>query len=130
MASVARSASLWFATCGKILTKDQRLVTPELNVYQLQILEAYEWCMGHRVPCRVLALKPRQKGSSTVSAAVVYHHCRQFRSRAVQMADRYKNSDNLFAMTARFAEHDDFPWTSEWHATATTATLSSGDALW
>ena len=130
VASVASSAALWFATCAKILTKDQRLVTPDPNIYQLRILEVYEWCMANGVPCRILALKPRQKGSSTVSAAVVYHHCRRFRSRALQIADRYKNSDNLFAMTCRYAENDDFPWLSQWQATATSATLMCNDQLW
>ena len=128
--SIAESAALWFATCGRILTKDQRLESPRPNGYQLRLLEAYEWCMAHRVPCRLLALKPRQKGSSTVSAAIVYHHCRRFRSRAVQIADRYKNSDNLFAMTARYAENDDFPWATRWHATATSATLQRNGRLW
>ena len=130
MASIASSAALWFATCAKILTKDQRLVTPDPNIYQLRILEVYEWCMANGTPCRILALKPRQKGSSTVSAAVVYHHCRRFRSRAVQIADRYKNSDNLFAMTCRYAESDDFPWPTQWQATATSATLMRNERLW
>jgi len=130
MASIANSASLWFATCARILTKDQRLVTPDPNVYQLRILEVYEWCMANGTPCRILALKPRQKGSSTVSAALVYHHCRRFRSRAVQIADRYKNSDNLFAMTSRYAEYDDFPWPHQWQATATSASLLRNGRLW
>ncbi len=130
LGSIATSASLWFATCGTILTKDQRLVRPDPNLYQLQILEAYEWCMNTGVPCRILALKPRQKGSSTISAAVVYHHCRRFRSRALQIADRYKNSDNLFAMTNRYAEHDKFSWTSQWQATATAATVTCQGEAW
>ena len=130
LASIALSPALWFATCARILTKDQRLVTPDPNVYQLRILEVYEWCMANGVPCRILALKPRQKGSSTVSAALVYHHCRRFRSRAVQIADRYKNSDNLFAMTCRYAENDDFPWPHQWQATATSATLTRNGRLW
>jgi len=130
LAAIATSAGLWFATCAKILTKDQRLITPDPNVYQLCILEVYEWCMSQGVPCRILALKPRQKGSSTVCAGVVYHHCRRFRSRALQIADRYKNSDNLFAMTCRFAEHDDFPWLNQWQSTATCATLTRKGRLW
>jgi hypothetical protein len=130
LASIASSAGLWFATCGKILTKDQRLVTPDPNGYQLRILEVYEWCVANGTPCRILALKPRQKGSSTVSAALVYHHCRRFRSRAVQIADRYKNSDNLFAMTCRYGEYDDFPWPQQWEATATAAIMTCGAELW
>ncbi|MCX6967601.1 MAG: hypothetical protein NTZ46_07440 [Verrucomicrobia bacterium] len=130
MASIAGSAALWFATCAKILTKDQRLVTPDPNIYQLHVLEVYEWCMENRTPCRILALKPRQKGSSTVSAAIVYHHCRRFRSRAMQIADRYKNSDNLFAMTCRYGEHDDFPWPHQWQTTATSGTLLREARLW
>lgn len=130
LASIATSPSLWFATCAKILTKDQRLVTPDPNVYQLGILTVYEWCMAHGTPCRILALKPRQKGSSTVSAAVVYHHCRRFRARAVQIADRYKNSDNLFAMTCRYADYDDFPWPNQWRASATSAVITRGGQPW
>ncbi len=127
---IRESASLWLATCGRILTKSQEIVHPDLNLYQLRILEAYEWCMAQEIPCRILALKPRQKGSSTVSSAIVYHHSRRFRSRAVQIADRYKNSDNLFAITARYAEHDDFPWDNRWSATGTTATITQNGRPW
>lgn len=130
LASIANSAALWFATCAKILTKDQRLVTPDPNRYQLRLLQVYEWCMHHELPCRILALKPRQKGSSTVSAGIVYHHCRRFHSRALQIADRYKNSDNLFAMTCRYAEHDDFPWEQHWVATATSAMMGRKGRMW
>lgn len=124
------SAWIWFTTFGKILTKDQRLITPEPNLYQIQILYTYEWCLFHGVPCRILALKPRQKGSSTVSAALVYYHCRRYRTRAVQIADRYRNSDNLFAMTNRYAEHDLFPWGTVWQANATTGKVMRGRELW
>lgn len=127
---IRNSASLWLATCGRILTKEQELVQPDLNLYQLRILEAYEWCMAQGIPCRILALKPRQKGSSTVSAAIVYHHCRRFRSRAVQIADRYRNSDNLFAITSRYADHDDFPWENRWSGTATTLSVHQNGRLW
>jgi len=130
LASIAASATLWFATCARILTKDQRTLRPDPNRYQLALLEAYEWCLNRGEPCRILALKPRQKGSSTVSSAILYHHCRSHRSRALQIADRHKNSDNLFAITNRYAEHDDFPWGSRWHATATCATIHRGGELW
>lgn len=130
LASIATSPALWFATCAKILTKDQRMETPDPNVYQLGILTVYEWCMAHGKPCRILALKPRQKGSSTVSAALVYHHCRRFRARAVQIADRYKNSDNLFAMTCRYADYDDFPWPNQWQASSTSAIITRGGKPW
>ena len=130
VASIAHGVSLWFATCAKILTKDQRLTTPDPNLYQLRILKAYEWCMKQQVPCRILALKPRQKGSSTVTAALVYHHCRRFKARAVQIADRLSNSNNLFAITKRYAENDDFPWATTWKATATAASIARRGRLW
>lgn len=124
------SAWIWLTTFGKILTKDQKLMAPVPNLYQINILYVYEWCLFHGVPCRILALKPRQKGSSTVSAALVYYHCRRYRTRAVQIADRYKNSDNLFAMTNRYAEHDLFPWGTEWQASATTGKVMQGKEGW
>lgn len=130
VAAIASSAGLWFATCGKILTKDQRLVTPAPNLYQLHLLEVYEWCLAHGIPCRILALKPRQKGSTTVCAAILYHHCRRFPSRALQIADRYKSSDNLFAIACRYAENDDFPWAGEWEPTATSAIITRDGRPW
>ncbi len=131
---IADSASLWFATCARILTKDQQLVRLDgdysPNEYQLKILRVYEWCLINGVPCRILALKPRQKGSSTVTSGIVYHHCRRYRARAIQIADRYKNSDNLFAMTNRYAEHDDFPWSTRWDNTQITATVTLNGDEW
>lgn len=132
--AIADSPALWFSTCARILTKDQQIVSlcehHRPNEYQLKILRAYEWCMANGVPCRILALKPRQKGSSTVSAAIVYHHCRRTKARAVQIGDRYKTSDNLFAMTNRYAEHDDFPWNSEWDSTQNIAHIRLGGQEW
>lgn len=130
LALLVESPTLWFAVCGRILTKEQELVCPDPNLYQLRLLEVYEWAMKNGVPCRILALKPRQKGSSTVSSAIVYHHCRRFPTRALQIADRYKNSDNLFAMTNRYAEHDRFPWPTQWQANATSSRLVKGKAVW
>ncbi len=134
--SIADSATLWFATCARIQTKDHQIIRLDgegafsPNEYQLKILEVYEWCLSHQIPCRILALKPRQKGSSTVTAAIIYHHCRRYRARAIQMADRYKNSDNLFAMTNRYADHDDFPWNTAWKGTKTEAILTLNGEEW
>lgn len=134
IAAIGNHPSVWFATCARILTKDQRIVQLHgqyaPNEYQLKILQAYEWALASGIPCRILALKPRQKGSSTVTSAIVYHHCRRYRSRAIQIADRYRNSDNLFAMTKRYAEHDDYPWATDWHATETSATLLMNGEEW
>jgi hypothetical protein len=137
LARAVNSPYVWLAAFGKILTKEQTIVSldgtqgTQLNEYQLKLLTVYEWCMANGVPCRILALKPRQKGSSTVTCGIVYHHCRRFRSNAVQMADRYKNSDNLFAITARYAEQDEFPWDTRFDSKATELTVSKPDGeLW
>jgi hypothetical protein len=130
LSSVAVTPSLWFATCAKILTKDQCLITPDPNRFQLQMLQAYEWCIENAIPCRILALKPRQKGSSTVASAILYHHCRRFRTRAIQIADRHKNSDNLMAITGRYAESDAFPWASGTESNAASITFLHEGKIW
>lgn len=137
LARVAQWPSVWLAGFGKILTKEQVLVSLDgtmgtsLNEYQLKILTAYEYCMANGIPCRILGLKPRQKGSTTVTCAIVYHHCRRYKSYAVQMADRYANSDNLFTITKRYAENDQFPWETRFDAKATELTFTTPEGqLW
>lgn len=64
---------LWLENYGKIKRKDGSLIRPNpINEHQRKICEVVKWCRRNKRPCRIVGLKPRQKGSSTVSVGVGY----------------------------------------------------------
>jgi hypothetical protein len=66
------------------------------------------WCLMHKRPCRILILKPRQKGSSTFSVATAYRWLCNARGTGCIIGGAHAQSTNLFRMLKTFAENDDF----------------------
>ncbi len=70
--SIAWDTAVWFESYGKIERKGGELVSPVANSYQRRISEVVKWAHDNGRPCRLVCLKPRQKGSSTFSVATLY----------------------------------------------------------
>ena len=62
----------WFEAFGKIERKGGEIVSPVANVYQRRISDIIRWAHENGRPCRIVGLKPRQKGSSTFGVAAAY----------------------------------------------------------
>ena len=107
---VRSSPLLWFEVFGRILDKSGQIVSPRANEYQKKILQAYLYAQKKQVPCRLICLKPRQKGSSTISTALAYTHLRNFRSGACFVGNKDKTTQNLLSMMRRYNDSDKFPW--------------------
>lgn len=99
-----------FENCVKIFNRANELILPKCNLLQLKMSAVYEECMRRKIPCRMLVLKPRQVGCSTFAAEILYHHCQNHPTRAVQIADELAHSDNIFRILCQHAKNDVFPW--------------------
>lgn len=107
-------AGTWFATYGTIKDKRGKVVkAPKPNILQLRMFKYYRECQARGEPCKMVVLKPRQKGASTCSQALAYHHFMKYTSlNGSLMGDIAGTSDKVFEIFRRFAENDQFPWTA------------------
>lgn len=65
--------ALWFENYATIIDdQGNTRERPRLNAHQRKILNVVKWCGDNNRPCRIVGLKPRRKGSSTISVAVGY----------------------------------------------------------
>tara|TARA_B110000495_G_C23035750_1_gene618469 strand:+ start:1571 stop:3313 length:1743 start_codon:yes stop_codon:yes gene_type:complete len=106
-------AGTWFATYGTIKDKRGTVVkAPKPNILQQRMFKYYRECQARSEPCKMVVLKPRQKGASTCSQALAYHHFMKYTSlNGSLMGDIAGTSDKVFEIFRRFAESDQFPWT-------------------
>ncbi|MDR1190655.1 MAG: hypothetical protein LBK60_03185 [Verrucomicrobiales bacterium] len=108
---IRRNPAAWFENFGVIQRKGGALAGfPDLkaNFMQLKIAEVVEWCQVNRVPCRIISLKPRQKGSSTFYVAVGHRHLANQPRRGCIVGGAHEQGEKLFKMLRLYAEHDGF----------------------
>jgi hypothetical protein len=72
------NSQIWFEVYGTILNRAGELIRPTANSFQARVFKVYRWCRDNQKPCRIIILKPRRKGSSTVSLALCYTHLRNY----------------------------------------------------
>ena len=109
--AVMRSPAAWFEAFGTIQAKGGAILrSPDLiaNPLQRTVSEVIEWCIDHEVPCRLLMLKPRQKGCSTFSVAAFYRWLSNAVKRGCIIGGAHNQGDNLFKMLRLYAENDEF----------------------
>lgn len=81
------------------------------NEMQRRFVEIYRYCRKHGIPCRFIVLKPRQKGASTGSVALLYTHLRNYLAKGCIIGDEFEKSvKNLVDMFGRYADNDGFDW--------------------
>lgn len=108
---VKLSTSLWFEMYGTIKPKVGPLLRkPDLRANYLQRLEndVVRFCLVNNRPCRIIKLKPRQKGSSTFSVATAYRWLSNMRAIGAIIGGAHSQSTNLFRMLKTYAENDKF----------------------
>lgn len=92
----------------KIKTKAGDVIRPEVNEYQAEISEIVEWCHDHGRPCRIIGLKPRQKGSSTVSVGVGHVRLKaKDKTSGLIAGGAHFQGSNLFGILSTYAEEDE-----------------------
>jgi len=102
---------VWFSTFGVIKDKRGRSIKPKPNILQKRMFEHYRKCQIEDKPCKMVILKPRQKGASTCAQALTYHHMRKHPDLSGSlMGDISGTSDKVYEIYRRYAENDHFPW--------------------
>ena len=107
MDEIKWDTAAWFESYGKIERKGGELVSPVANVYQQRISEIVQWCHDNGRPCRLVCLKPRQKGSSTFTVAVGYRRLHAKRGRGVIAGGAHFQGLNLFKILKTYADNDE-----------------------
>ena len=115
---------VWFSTFAVIKDKRGKDIKPTPNTLQKRMFAHYRKCQIEGKPCKMIILKPRQKGASTCAQALTYHHMRKHENLSGSlMGDIAGTSDKVFEIYRRYAENDDFPWD------ATGTNLEDGGSL-
>jgi len=87
----------------KIITKDNESVPLVLNTFQSKIEKAIRKQREDNRPVRIIVVKCRQSGGSTVGTAITYHECStNFFTRGMIVAHNIKSTNNLFNMCKHY----------------------------
>ena len=107
----------WFEMHAAIRGKNRETITgPKANKMQREAGEIIQLCADLGIPARIVTLKGRQEGSSTIAVAIIYHMMRQRPVKACIIGDEYEKSvKNLEAMLEFYAAHDSFDWESTYN---------------
>ena len=97
----------WLAAFGKIRTKSGAIADAEPNEYQKRISDIVEWCHENGVPCRIIALKPRQKGSTTFSVAVAYRRLMAKIGRGLFAGGSHFQASNMWKIFKTYVDYDE-----------------------
>lgn len=110
----------WFESFGKIKlatptdADEIKLERPVANWYQRRVHEAIMYCKKNRLPVRIIGLKPRQRGSSSIFTAYLYHTCCVANTRGCIIGGAHFQGKNLLQMVKRYSKHDPYfnaaPW--------------------
>lgn len=95
-----------------IKTKTGRIIqAPTPNILQKRMFSAYRKAQAAKRACKMIILKPRQKGASTAAEAIAYHHQRRYPDlNGSLMGDIRGTSDKVFEIYRRYAQNDNCPW--------------------
>ena len=98
-AACEKDEDVWIEQFAKILTKEGNIETLELNYLQEKVCDAIRWCREYGFPCRIIILKPRQKGSSTITTAALYHRLQRKQGNGLIIGGEFSQTDNLWKIT-------------------------------
>lgn len=111
----------WFEGFGKIKLNAPRvgddgritsMASPVANYMQYEFVRLVEFCLVHQLPIRVILLKPRQKGCSTISVAFLYWIVRRLALEGMIIGGILEQTGELWKILGRYAEYDAYPWES------------------
>ena len=107
-AACAVSTTAWLEFTGAIQAKGGAIVKgPKANRYQRDISAVEQWCIENNRPCRIIGLKPRRGGSSTISVAMLHKNLSMQQKRACIIGADHTQGGNLLTMLRLMAKEDD-----------------------
>lgn len=124
-----RGLGSWFEDYAWIKAKSMEVIQPALNVFQARVVDAIVWCLINEEPIRIIILKPRQKGSSTISVAALDWFAHVFGANGVIMGGQSDQADLLWEILKRYITHDKAPWDHSTDAGETRVKYGNGGYL-
>ncbi len=116
----------WFESYGWIRNKERKLEQPESNPFQERCSQAIAWCRANGRPIRLIKLKGRQQGCSTISVAEAYHLARSTPINGVIIGGEYSQVENLWEILRLYHTKDRFNWPNDGLVQARSATWTNG----
>jgi hypothetical protein len=102
---------VWWESHGFISTKDSlEACLRQANILQQRLSDAVQYCLENKIPCRAVILKPRQKGISTITTAILYWMAHRYKIKCLIVGGKAKQWENLLAMVERYHNNDSFEW--------------------
>jgi hypothetical protein len=116
----------WFENYARIYNKARKLIRAVANPFQERVGDAIAHCLTHGIAIRLIILKPRQKGSSTISTAALYWFSRIRAIKSIIMGGQYAQVGNLWEILETYHAHDTFDWDNHGVVNAQRAEWSNG----
>lgn len=126
--AIRGNTGAWMETYGKIWPRDQTLgvMTPRLNHLQRKIQSVIDRFEELNLPVRIIGLKPRQRGSTTMFSALGYTKMRREPTSAIFIGGRYDQTVGLRNMLKTYWTHDKFNWGNTGVVNEKGATFANG----
>lgn len=126
----------WMELYGAIVSKkvasagsDERTKHPKANFLQRRIGDIVAWCLANRKPIRIVIVKPRQKGSSTVTVELCYVMSRVVGMNGLIVGGKEFQSNNLWSILKHYANHDAMDWGNEFTTQEETCGCTNGSKI-
>lgn len=130
-AAIREHAGAWFETYAFIYGKDRSagVFTPKQNYLQRKIQAVDDKMEELGLPKRHMILKPRQKGSTTYSAAKVYHNLRKTAASAVLIGGQFSQVSECWGMMQTYQKFDRFQWGNNGEINTKAGSWANGSKL-
>jgi hypothetical protein len=108
--AIRDDTGVWFEMHGRIFNKARELERPKSNYLQQKLQRVINKLREMGLPVRIIALKPRQKGSTTYCGAIDYTMLRKKPTAAVIIGGQYSQTNSLWQMIQTYQKWDTFDW--------------------
>lgn len=111
MAAAYASPAVHFSLFCSIYDKDNNLVhSPQPNILQLRMSEAFETIKALGLRVRIIVTKPRRAGCSSFVEHIGYHGAMRSPINGMTIADDKAGSEAAMKKLASYAVHDRYDW--------------------
>lgn len=120
---------VWWEGFTRIEDKQTKLIKPVANRLQQDIAEYVVYCRKHELPIRAVIPKPRQKGISTITVAILAWFLKIMVRHGLIVAGKEWQNKSLWSIYSRYAQTDEFGWGFDGYVQAESAELGNGSTL-
>lgn len=112
--AVQADPGVWFETETKIRAANGKLEVPRMNVLQRRINALFKGRRRRKLAVRIIGLKPRKRGFSTMVSAIHYTELCKHTIEGVIVGNKLDTSATVFRMMRVYSENDGLADRGEW----------------